>query len=400
MDLRGTGSIGESIIPVRTASRDYEVRVGPGVIASIGRLLAALVKSRRTYLVADAGVPSAFIEQASSSLARDGFDVPGVLSLVTSEEHKSLTTVETILNQLSHARMERDDPVVVIGGGCLGDLAGFAAAIYRRGVPVVQVPTTLLAMVDASVGGKTAVNLFPISSQEIEPLRKNMAGAFHQPILVVADTDALASLPTRQFRAGMAECIKHGLLGGMFGDEDLLAWTEANASGLISGDRPALCELISRNITMKARVVEGDEFERTGVGATSRMLLNLGHTFGHALESFFESRSNQGVVPLLHGEAVGLGLLAAARLGVTLGVCESSIPEVVQSMLIRCGLPIEVTHVSSGEELFRLMLEDKKSIGKRLHFVVPTRSGHARLIECPSPPDPVIAAIESLVKNR
>jgi 3-dehydroquinate synthetase len=278
----------------------------------------------------------------------------------------------------------------------VGDLAGFAAASYRRGVPVIQCPTTLLAMVDASVGGKTGVNL-DLGTAEAPDLKKNAVGAFHQPSLVLVDTDSLGSLAPRHLRAGLAECIKHGLIAADAGDPGLLEWTGANLERLLGLDQGLVTELVTRNVAVKARIVVGDEREEASSGG--RALLNLGHTFGHAIETLarlsFEGPGRvyrEGTGPggdrratlLLHGEAVGLGLVAAATCSAKLGLCPMGLVEQVRDLLTRAGLPTTVVGLPSDEAIITLMGHDKKAMGGVMRLVLPVGGGRAKVVANPA----------------
>ena len=258
-----TSSAGPSSVRVELGPRSYSAEVGPGVLAAIGgRVRDSLGnRCRKALLVIDQAVPGKFADRAESSLRESGLEVARA-TLHASEHEKSLHSFGALLQQLAGLRLERRDVLVALGGGVIGDLAGFAAASYRRGIPFVQCPTTLLSMVDASVGGKTAINI------DLGPgsgLVKNMAGAFHQPIAVLADTLTLESLEPRQYRCGMAECIKHAMIGADFQDPSLLDWTRRHASS--PAQSAEISELITRNVAIKARVVAGDEREeREGAG--------------------------------------------------------------------------------------------------------------------------------------
>ncbi len=308
----------------------------------------------------------------------------GSIGVVPSEHAKSLATLERVLRAMAASRMERDCVVVGLGGGVVTDLAGFAAAVYQRGVPVVQAPTTLLAMVDASVGGKTGVNL-----KVGRHLRKNLVGAFHQPRLVVADVGALASLPGREFACGLAECVKHGMLGRTAGGpgKDLLAWTEANLERVLDREEAALIELVRRNVAVKAAVVGGDEREERSGGG--RAILNLGHTFGHAMETLPKVRGVSGAgrqsrsPGLKHGEAVGLGLLAATATAECLGMVDATLRARIEGLLRRIGLPTRVAGLPDDRVLHERMLGDKKVRGGRLRLVLPAGVGVVRVVDAP-----------------
>lgn len=365
-------------IRVELAERAYEVRTGAGLLGSLGAIAAEILgrTPRAAFVVFDANVgPHA--QGAIASLRGAGCQVAQA-SINATEPHKSLDTFARLLAEMGAARIERSDPVIAVGGGITGDLAGFAAAAYRRGVPVVQCPTTLLSMVDASVGGKTGVNLDVAGT-----LQKNMVGAFHQPALVLADIDTLATLPDREFRAGLAECVKHALLdGGPDGPGTHLPWIEANLGMILARHSETLIELITRSVAFKAMVVADDERELLEGG---RALLNLGHTFAHAIETLghISPTASPADAPLLHGEAVALGLVAAATTSAHLGRAGTDLPAQVRAMLARCALPVAVAGLPDTRELLRLMGADKKTTGGELRLVLPEPGCRASVVAAP-----------------
>lgn len=373
------------------------VCVGEGLLAGLGGLIAeALGRApRAVFVIADEHVePHA--AAVGDSLQAAGCQVARA-SMVATEKTKTLETLGRLLGAMGAARVERADPVVAVGGGITGDVAGFAAASYRRGVPVVQCPTTLLSMVDASVGGKTGVNL-----DVGGVLQKNMVGAFWQPVLVVADTATLSTLPEREFRAGLAECVKHGLLDGCAEGADRavararglhsaslrsdhgtlghLEWIEANLDAILARDGAALTELIARSVAFKAAVVAGDEREMGEGGG--RAVLNLGHTFAHAIETLphLTPTGRAEDAPLLHGEAVSLGLVAAMAAGAATGRVDRALGERVEAVLRRCGLPVRVAGLPDDAALLSLMGADKKTSGGRLRLVLPEPGMRAAVV--------------------
>ena len=271
------------------------------------------------------------------------------------EAHKTLDSLYLIMTALLEARFDRSCTVVALGGGVVGDVAGFAAACYQRGVNFVQIPTTLLAQVDSAVGGKTAVN---------HPLGKNMIGAFHQPSAVIADLDTLHTLPPREFTAGLAEVIKYGLIR----DREFFDWLESNLDKLLARDIAALSHAIRRSCENKAAVVGADEHE-----SGERALLNLGHTFGHAIEHA------QGYGNWLHGEAVGAGICMAARLSTRLGTIAPTTRDRVIRLVAKAGLPTEPPSTNSPESLLDAMSVDKKNRDGRIRLVLLDAIGHASL---------------------
>lgn len=387
-------------VPVDLGERSYKILVGRGLLPRLGGLIAG-PKTGRTplhagvFLVEDSGVPAVIRDRVARALGASGGKNPGIrVALNPSEDAKSPETFAAILAAATEARLERAAVFVALGGGIVGDLTGFAAASYRRGVPFVQCPTTLLAMVDASVGGKTGVNIRVDGS-----LRKNMAGAFHQPRLVVADLDVLASLPPREFRAGLAEMIKHGCLAGGLGDPTLFDATIAMLRRGASAKSPGLATLIARNIALKARVVESDEFETAPNAAGGRALLNLGHTFGHAIESYPALRlpGQRRPAPVMHGEAVALGLIAASVCAFLMGLCSNEVPRRVEEAVRLAGLPTRVRGLPAAADVLRRMGDDKKVRGGTLRLVLPAGDapGRAVVVENP-PPSAVLVAIDAI----
>lgn len=395
--LRVPGSV-----VVRTASRHYGVRVGEGLTKRVGELVREVAPGRRAHLVADSDLPQAFIDRVSGSLTAAGYEISGS-PVPAQEKFKSLGSAASVLQSLLTSKHERTDPIISLGGGIVTDLAGFVAATYRRGVPVIHCPTTLLAMVDAAVGGKTGVNLALADGS----LAKNMVGAFWQPHLVLCDTDTLRTLPLRQLRAGMAECLKHGLLAaglpeGQGGGRDasLWRWTLDHLDACLRLDASPLAELIARNIAVKAGVVSNDEREEAPSSSGGRALLNLGHTYAHAIETLpglepvgdglgpVEAGANASDAPhdrymLHHGEAVGLGLIAAAAASRSLGMLSDADASVVRAAVDRTGLPTSLRGLPIDAALIERMSHDKKHTGGTLRLILLKALGEAVVIENP-----------------
>ena len=381
----------ERTVTVSLADRAYDVVIGTGLLHGIGERVRALVPGvRRALIVVDSHLPPHHGKVAERALEGEGIDATSVM-IHSSEKHKNLQTFADILNTCASRRLERTDVIVALGGGVVGDVAGFAAACYRRGLPIVQCPTTLLAMVDASVGGKTGVNLIVPDPEHGPTLVKNMAGAFWQPRLVLADIDTLASLPQRQYRSGLAECIKHALLSGSV-DADLLAFTEASLADALAVRPEVVGQLVARNVAVKARVVEGDEREEASDSEGGRAVLNLGHTFAHAVETcpsaYPDGRPEDS--PLLHGEAVGLGLIAASRMSEAMDFFNGPTAENVERIVAEAGLPTRCAGVPDAESLLRTMRHDKKARAGSMRFIVPVAHGECRVIA--DPPDYAIRA--------
>ena len=368
-------------VPVRLADRSYDVVVGAGILVGVGEIArrACPATSGRAALIYDTGVPTDTTDLAATSLERAGWQVVRI-AFDPSEDAKTLASADRLLRGIADSRHERGDPIVALGGGITGDVAGFVAAIYRRGVPVIQCPTTLLAMVDASVGGKTGVNLAAGESGG-GLLRKNMVGAFHQPTAVLADVSVLATLDAREFRCGLAECIKHAIISGPWGQPDLMDFTQAGLEAILSRQPDALLDLVARNIAVKAAIVGVDERESPG---GPRATLNLGHTFGHAIETLPELHLDgigEGLVR--HGEAVSLGLMAAAHLAARLGTVTSDYPQRLAELLATAGLPTRVSGLPDNAVVIERMGYDKKSQGGVLRLVIPASGCQAMVIEAP-----------------
>ena len=375
-------------VRVEAGSARCDVIVAAGALGQLdGSVAAAAPGATGVGLIADAGLPTETVRAVEATL---GAMAPvATLTIEPSEPGKSLQTLERICAHLASAQLERAGGLVVaLGGGIVGDIAGFAAATYRRGVRAIQCPTSLLAMVDASVGGKTGVNLAVPAARGAD-LRKNFVGAFHQPALVVADVATLDSLPDRELRCGLAECLKHGMISADWGDPLLLEWTEAAIAALLERDRAALVELVARNVAVKARVVAADERE---IAAAGRTLLNLGHTFAHAIETMpgvCPARPRATTChaaeagPLRHGEAVALGLIAASRLSVSLGLAGADLAERITRALGAAGLPTAATGLPPSAEVRAAMAHDKKSAAGRMRLVVPLPGSQATVIDEP-----------------
>jgi 3-dehydroquinate synthase len=294
-----------------------------------------------------------------------------------------LSTYQKHLAQIAATGHSRVDPVIALGGGIVGDLAGFVAASYRRGVPVIQCPTTLLSMVDASVGGKTGFNLEVVTEDGRRGLLKNLVGAFWQPSGVIADIDVLDSLEARQRRSGLSECVKHGFISAGLGHDGLLDWMIEHFDSIARFDPAIIAELVQRNVSLKASVVALDEREDTSKPG-GRMLLNFGHTFGHAIETIAHlspDPSNPSLAPLHHGEAIALGMVAACRASeIQLGT-DSSIGDELCRMLTRAGLPTRVAGLPSNTELVERMSHDKKATGDTIRVIYPSRRGVCQVVQ-------------------
>lgn len=344
-------------VTVGLGDRAYEVRIGTGLLAQAGRHIRPLLKRGRTAIISDETVWRLHGAALTAALSAEGINATPVL-VPAGEGSKSFEMLARVSDDLLALELDRGDLIVAFGGGVVGDLAGFAAAIYKRGIDFVQIPTTLLAQVDSSVGGKTAIDT---------PRGKNLIGAFHQPRLVLADLDVLSTLPAREIRAGYAEIIKYGLLG----DADFFAWLEAHGADVIALASEPLAHAVRRSVEMKAQIVAEDERE-----GGRRALLNLGHTFGHALEA----ESGYGEA-LLHGEAVAIGMAQAFRFSAGQALCSPQDAVRAETAIAAVGLPVRMDalpgHPFEGERLLAHMGQDKKAEGGRLTFILTRALGDA-----------------------
>jgi shikimate kinase/3-dehydroquinate synthase len=345
-------------VPVALSAHSYEVLVGKGLLGRAGALLAPVLPQKRVVIVSDE-TAALYLPALAAGLSEAGFESRQVV-VAPGESAKSLATYGHVADRLLEAGVERRTAVIALGGGVVGDLAGFAAATVLRGLPFVQIPTTLLAQVDSSVGGKTGINT---------AFGKNLLGAFHQPRIVLADTDVLGSLPARELRAGYAEIVKAGLIG----DADFFAWCERHGAALLGGDAAMQAEAVRRACAFKARVVGDDEREEKAEGG--RALLNLGHTFAHALEAEYGYTGE-----LLHGEAVSIGLVLAFRLSQKLDICARADADRVSAHLEETGMPSAIGALGrrfSATRLIANMQRDKKMRDGKLAFVLVRGIGEA-----------------------
>jgi shikimate kinase/3-dehydroquinate synthase len=346
-------------VPVPLAQTPYEVIIGEGLIARAGAYLAPILPQKRAVVITDSHVGHIHLANLLAGLAETGIEAR-TITVPAGEASKNFATYQHVVESLLEAGVERRTAVIALGGGVIGDLAGFAAATTLRGLPFVQIPTTLLAQVDSSVGGKTGINTV---------FGKNLAGAFHQPRLVLADTAALRTLPPRELRAGYAEIAKTGLIG----DAPFFAWCETNAPALLRGNALLQAEAVARACAFKAAVVTDDEREEKP--SDGRALLNLGHTFGHALEAEYGYTG-----ALLHGEAVALGLVLAFRLSEKLTLCPPGLADRVAAHLTATGLPADLSTLNrrfSAATLIAHMQRDKKMRDGKLAFVLARDIGAA-----------------------
>ncbi len=343
-------------ISVGLGARSYDIHVGPGLLSQAGTLLAPLTRGR-VAIVSDTNVARLYQERLATALANRGIEL-GAVTFPPGETSKSFLKLESLCTSLLEMNIDRSGLIVALGGGVVGDLTGFAAGVLKRGVDFAQIPTTLLAQVDSSVGGKTAIN----TSQG-----KNLVGLFHQPRIVIADTDVLKTLPKRELLAGYAEVAKYGALG----DRAFFEWLEANGARALAGDSDAMVHTVAHSCRMKSDIVSRDERE-TG----ERALLNLGHTFGHALEAATGYSDR-----LLHGEGVAIGMALAFRLSVRLGLCAGQDSERFVRHMKATGLPSSIDDIPgrrpSADELIEHMGHDKKAKDGKINFVLLRGIGQA-----------------------
>lgn len=369
---------GTGTVSVDLAERSYEILIGEGLLPEAGRLVGDWLAKRYgtsgkvAAVVTDRNVAD-HASRVTAGLHDAGFTTETVI-LEPGEKSKSLPVISSVYDRLVEMKADRKTVMVAVGGGVVGDAAGFAAASYARGIPFVQVPTTLLADVDSSVGGKVGVN---------HTQAKNLIGAFHQPLGVIIDTAALATLPDRDYRAGMAEVVKYGVIQ----DAEFFGWLEENSDVLNSRDAAALRHAITRSCRLKADVVEEDEYERTGL----RAILNYGHTFAHAFEAL------AGYGELLHGEAVAIGMIYASRLAERLGRIDADATLRQRDLLDALHLPTSLAGRATldADDILERMKLDKKASAGKLRFVLPTRLGHVELVD-DVPTDEVRAVLDEL----
>jgi 3-dehydroquinate synthase len=344
-----------TIVRLALGRASYDIEIGTGTLPRVGEFLAARRKATHAAIITDENVEQSHAARVASSLAGAGMAID-LFVVEPGESSKSVAVADRLWRKLLDVGADRKTIIVAVGGGVVGDLAGFVAATYARGLAYVQVPTTLLAQVDSAIGGKVGVNL---------PAAKNMVGAFWQPLGVAVDTQTLDTLPEREYRAGLAEVVKYGvILDAVFFD-----WLEHHVDDIRRREPSALRHAIARSCRLKADVVERDEREETGL----RAVLNYGHTFAHAFETL------TGYKTLLHGEAVSMGMICASRLAERLGCIDGNTTRRQRDLLDKLGLPVEPPRLDP-EAVLETMSRDKKVEHGRLRFVLPTRLGHVELI--------------------
>ncbi len=347
----------QDTVHVGLGERAYDIHIGPGLLARSGELIVPLLRRKRVAVISDENVAALHLESLREGLQAAGIDMVSKV-LPAGEATKSWPHLTDTVEWLLEQKVERSDVVVALGGGVIGDLVGFAAAVLRRGVRFVQIPTSLLAQADSSVGGKTGIN---------SPHGKNLVGAFHQPSLVLADTGVLGTLKSRDFLAGYGEVVKYGLLG----DFEFFQWLEGNASRAAAGDMDARIYAVKRSVEMKAEIVERDETEQG-----DRALLNLGHTFCHALEAATGYSDR-----LLHGEGVAIGCALAFELSARMGLCSQEDPSRIRTHLREMGTKVDLADIPGdlpdADGLLDLMAQDKKVVDGKLRFILARGIGQA-----------------------
>jgi len=367
------------ILNVNLPGREYDIVIGPGLLAQSGRRILPFLKRPKVAIITDETVAELHLQTLEKGLALAGISSTSI-AMPAGEKTKGWAGLETAVEWLIAQQVERDDIVIAFGGGVIGDLAGFAAAILRRGVNFVQIPTSLLAQVDSSVGGKTGIN---------SPLGKNLIGAFHQPKLVLADTDVLETLSTREFTSGYGEVVKYGLLG----DAKFFEWLEKNGPSMVSGNMENRIAAVRRSCEMKADIVARDEKEHG-----DRALLNLGHTFGHALEAATGYSDR-----LLHGEGVAIGCVLAFELSQKLGICAQESPSRVREHLGAMGMKKDLSDIAGdlpdADGLIALMGQDKKVSDGKIAFILARGIGEA-IVEKNVDMDVVKSVLQEALSRR
>ena len=347
-------------IKVDLKDNPYEIIIGSEIISEIPEIISPIIKRKKLYLMCDENVGSIILPQIKEVLDTAGYEL--YTSLISSGENsKSFNVLEETISELLDHGIERTDTILAIGGGVIGDLAGLVSAIIFRGINFIQIPTTLLAQVDSSVGGKTAINVIQ---------GKNLVGAFHQPKAVISDVNFLSSLPEREIKCGLSEIIKYGILG----DKDFFSWLQNNREDLSNLNQECLIFAVNKSCSMKAEIVKKDEHEKG-----ERALLNLGHTFGHAFEKHF---SNDNL--LLHGEAIAIGMAYASKFSASIGVCSQEDTDSVINLISSYGLPVSLEEIDgkiSQTDIMKIMSHDKKRLNGKNTLILIKGIGEAYINE-------------------
>lgn len=355
--------------------RDCAIHIGADLLGQGASIISDAIDSRHAMIVCDAAVAATHARIIETALTQSGWRA-NLIPIESSEERKTLDTAAALYTTFLKTRLGRSGCVIAIGGGIVTDVAGFAAATFMRGVPLINIPTTLLGMVDAAIGGKTGVN-FPLPGSTT--LGKNLVGAFHHPAAVIMDVQTLTTLPPRAFRCGLAECIKHAVIA----DPPMLEWMESHADSLAPLHSGELVEFIARNVRIKADVVVSDERE-----SSRRLLLNLGHTFAHAIET-------RPDLHLEHGEAVALGLLAACAAGEALGLTNHDLRPRLARIIERVGLPARLPSAPPLAEIISAMDSDKKSHAGSIRLVIPVDAGMVQVVDS-APESAIVAGMDAV----
>ena len=340
---------------INLGERSYDIIIGANLLSKVGKTLSQVLQPSRIVLITHPFLFQLYGDKISSGFNNQGW-ATDVFQISEGETAKTLKQAEIIYDGLLALKCDRKSVLVALGGGVIGDLVGFVAATYQRGIPFVQVPTTLLSQVDSSVGGKTAVN---------HPKGKNMIGAFYQPSLVIADLDTLQSLPKNEFRAGLAEVIKYGIIY----DANLFNYLEKNTEKILQMDEKCLTHIIKTSCAIKAKVVEKDELE-----SHYRMILNFGHTLGHAIEALTNYSR------FVHGEAVAIGMVYAAKLSLHLGKCSEETTKRIKELVKKCGLPTEFP-VLDAQTIVKSLYYDKKTMNNKIKFILVKEIGKVEIID-------------------
>lgn len=341
-------------LTVELGTRSYDILIGSNLLENAGEHLLKILPSKKVFIVTDDNVAALYLDKLENSLTKQGISFSSYI-IKHGEKSKSFASLEMLLNKIFEQKPDRKTTLIALGGGVVGDLTGFAASIVLRGINFVQIPTTLLAQVDSSVGGKTGINT---------AAGKNLVGSFYQPSLVLADIDTIKTLPTREFLAGYAEVVKYGLINNL----DFFNWLDKNLTAILKKDNSALQHIIKTSCASKAQIVIADERE-SGI----RALLNLGHTFGHALETITGYSSE-----LLHGEAVAIGIVFALKLSHKMGLCQTDEVEKVINHLKKSGLktsPLEIKPQWDASTIIALMRQDKKAFDGKMTFILNNKIG-------------------------
>ena len=342
-------------LSIDLGERSYDILIGSGLRKRAGEFLKAVLKPSRIVIITHPSINDLYGEEVAENFVAQGW-ATDIIEVPEGESSKNLGQAEKIYDHLLELNCDRKSVLVALGGGVIGDLVGFVAATYQRGIPFVQVPTTLLSQVDSSVGGKTAVN---------HPKGKNMIGAFYQPRLVVADLETLRTLPQKEYRAGLAEIVKYGVIA----DARLFEFLETNYKKILNLDSGCLSHIIEVSCAIKARVVEKDEKE-----SHYRMILNFGHTFGHAIESL--TRYSQ----FIHGEAVSIGMVRAAQLSHSMGKCTEEVSKRLQALLKNLGLPVDMPELDSAA-VIESLYHDKKTMNRKIRFILVNEIGSIEIVD-------------------